>query len=239
MIRKRIGSSLSGPFDIEVDGLCFRIYPAENRCDRILIGRGCLPETEEHQLLSPFVGEGMIFVDIGANIGTYSLWAASRVGSSGSVFALEPHPRTFAKLAFNRNANSATNVTCLNLAAGPANGSMKLWFDGGGNIGGASLLAQTQGEATGTPVTVKPLADILQEQSMPRVDVIKVDVEGYEDRALLGYFETSPEERWPVTVMIETVLRDRWERDCLDFLAQHGYRRAAGTAENVILHREA
>lgn len=237
-IRKRYANRRSGPFDVTVSGVRFRAYPAENRCDRVLVGRRALPELEEHEMLSLFVGEGMVFVDIGANIGTYALWAAKRVGRSGTVIALEPHPRTFAKLEFNRAANGAANVTCLNLAAGPAGGSTNLWFDGGGNVGGASLLPDTSGGTTGTTVTVKPLSDILQELSIPRIDVVKVDVEGYEDRALLGYFETSPEEGWPATLMIETVLKDRWERDCLEVLASRGYHRIAATAENVILHRE-
>jgi FkbM family methyltransferase len=234
--RKRLAARLSGPFDVTVEGLRYRTYPAENRCDRVMIGRGMLPEAEEHRLFRPFLREGMVFVDIGANVGTYALWAAPLVGATGAVLALEPHPRTFAKLAYNRAANEADNVRCLNVAAGPASGSLDLWFDGGGNVGGASLLpGPSRHDDGGLPVAVEPLAAILAAQSVVRPDVIKVDVEGYEDRALLPYFGDTSRERWPGAVMIETALRDRWERDCLAELSSRGYEQAAGTAENVIL----
>jgi FkbM family methyltransferase len=234
--RKRIPAGQRGPFDVAIDGILFRAYPAENRCDRVLVGRGTLPEGPEHELLAPFLGDGAVFVDIGANIGTYALWAARLVGPGGLVVALEPHPRTFAKLEFNRAANRAENVRCLNIAAGPEAGAATLRFDGGGNVGGASLLAA--GRAKGgadVAIAVRPLADILMEQKVSRVDAIKVDVEGYEDRALLPYFDHVAREGWPKTILIETVLRHRWERDCLIELGRRGYQRAAATSENVIL----
>jgi FkbM family methyltransferase len=235
--RKRIPAGQRGPFDVAIDGLLFRAYPAENRCDRIIVGRGTLPEGPEHELLAPFLGDGAVFVDIGANVGTYALWAARRVGPAGLVIALEPHPRTFIKLEFNRAANGAENVRCLNVAAGPETGTAMLRFDGGGNVGGASLLAAggTKGSAD-IAIAVRPLADILLEQNVSRVDAIKVDVEGYEDRALLPYFDHAPREGWPRTILIETVLRHRWERECLAELGRRGYQRAAATSENVILH---
>jgi FkbM family methyltransferase len=235
--RKRIPAGQRGPFDVAIDGLLFRAYPAENRCDRILVGQGMLPEGPEHELLAPFLGDGAVFVDIGANVGTYALWAARRVGPTGVVIALEPHPRTFTKLEFNRAANRAENVRCVNIAAGPEAGAATLRFDGGGNVGGASLLAGggVEGGAD-VAIAVKPLADILMEQNVSRVDAIKVDVEGYEDRALLPYFDHAPTEGWPRTILIETVLRHRWERECMAELGRRGYQRAAATSENVILH---
>jgi FkbM family methyltransferase len=234
--RKRIAGGRRGPFDVTVEELRFRAYPAENRCDRVMVGRGMLPEPREHELLARFVGEGAVFIDIGANVGAYALWAARRVGPAGTVIALEPHPRTFAKLCFNRTANGAGNLRCLNVAAGPDTGTATLSFDGGGNVGGASLLAGPADSGVGMTVAVSSLADILSEQKVGRTDVVKVDVEGYEDRALLPYFGRAPRGRWPKTIMIETALSDRWERDCLAGLARLGYERAAATAENVILN---
>ena len=189
-IRKKLGGSRAGPFDMLAEGIRFRAYPTENRCDRVITGRRHLPERSERALLAPFVRKGGTFVDIGANIGTYTLWASRLVGPTGRVVALEPHPRTFAKLRFNILANEAGNVVLLNVAAGDEEGTALLRFDGGGNIGGASLLQVRQGAPEITvPIPVRPLKSLLEKAGVTRPDVIKIDVEGFEDRGLLPYYQ--------------------------------------------------
>lgn len=66
-------------------------------------------------------------VDIGANFGLMSLHASRAVGPSGSVIALEPHPRTFQRLQDNLRHNDCQNVTAINIAAGPTEGAMELF----------------------------------------------------------------------------------------------------------------
>jgi len=237
-IRKKLGVARPGPFDMTAEGIRFRIYPTENRCDRVIAGRRRLPEKDEHALLAPFVGKGAVFVDIGANIGTYTLWASRLVGPAGRVVALEPHPRTYAKLRFNVLSNEAVNVVLLNVAAAGEEGTTLLRFDGGGNIGGASLLSGAEGAAEVTvPITTRPLKSILEGAGVARPDIIKIDVEGFEDQALLPYYEMAEPASWPATVMVETVLSERWETDCVSFLRERGYEERAATKENVILQR--
>ncbi len=238
-IRKHFGRRLAGPYDVEVDGVAFRAYPAENRDDRMLVGRGELPEAAEHALVAPLIAPGMVFVDVGANVGTYSLFVARRAGPAARVVAFEPHPRTFAKLAFNLAANGAGAVVAKNLAIAAEAGTMPLYSDGGGNIGHASLLKEGTGAVRGVEtVEVTPLASVLPGLGIQRIDLLKIDVEGFEDRALLPLFEQAPETLWPKAILIETVLAGLWQRDCLPELAAHGYRRAGETAENVLLQRE-
>ena len=237
-IRKHFAKRCAGPFDVTAGGIAFRAYPAENRDDRMLVGRGELPEAEEHALIAPLLKPGMIFVDIGANVGTYALYVATRAGPGARVLAFEPHPRTFAKLAYNLHANGAGNVAAMNLAIAAEPGTMELYSDGGGNIGHASLLREGAGEVRGShAVKVAPLAAILAEDGIDAVDLLKIDVEGFEDHALLPFFDQAPERLWPKAILIETVLSILWQRDCLAVLADRGYRRAGETAENVLLVR--
>ncbi|RST87117.1 FkbM family methyltransferase [Aquibium carbonis] len=237
-IRKHFGSRLAGPFDVTAGGIAFRAYPAENRDDRMLVGHGVLPEAEEHALIEPLLKPGMVFVDIGANVGTYSLHVATKAGPGARIIAFEPHPRTFAKLAYNLDANGAGNVAAQNLAIAGETGTMELYSDGGGNIGHASLLREGAGAVRSTQaVPVAPLASVLARQGVPNVDLLKIDVEGFEDRALLPLFEQAPERLWPKAILIETVLSTLWLRDCIGFLADRGYRRGGETAENVLLLR--
>jgi FkbM family methyltransferase len=235
-IRKKLGTARSGPFDMVAEGIRFRAYPTENRCDRVIAGRRRLPEQDEHALLAPFVGKGSVFVDIGANVGTYTLWASRLVGPAGRVVALEPHPRTYAKLKFNILANEAGNVVLFNVAAAGEEGTTLLRFDGGGNIGNASILTGQEGTAEVTvPITMRPLKALLDSAGLARPDVVKIDVEGFEDQALLPYYEMAEPALWPVTVMIETALSERWKTDCVSFLKEKGYQEKAATKENVIL----
>ncbi|WP_187968076.1 FkbM family methyltransferase [Aquibium microcysteis] len=237
-IRKHFAARLAGPFDVTAGGIAFRAYPAENRDDRMLVGRGELPEAEEHALVAPLLKPDMVFVDIGANVGTYALFVATRAGPGARVLAFEPHPRTFAKLAFNLCANGARNVVARNLAIAAAAGTMELYSDGGGNVGHASLLKEGAGTVRSTQsVQVAPLAAILAEEGIEAIDLLKIDVEGFEDRALLPLFDQAPERLWPAAILIETVLSTLWQHDCLAVLAEKGYRRAGETAENVLLVR--
>ncbi|QDZ02683.1 FkbM family methyltransferase [Nitratireductor mangrovi] len=237
-VRRRIASPWPGPFDVTVRDIRFRTYPTENRDDRILLGRRAMPEPAEMALIKPFLEPRAVFVDIGANVGTYSMWAARRLGAEGTVLAFEPHPRTFAKLNFNIAANRLSNVTAKNLAVARKDGTMTLYDDGGGNIGHASLLEQGAGIVRdGRVVAVRPLAAVAREEGLERIDLLKVDVEGFEDQALLPFFEEADGTLWPKAILIETVLANLWEKDCLSVLADKGYVRRAETAENVLLER--
>ena len=237
-LRKRIRRKYRGPYDVTVGGLNFRTYPAENYCDRVLFGAGRLPETAERRLIEPYIRPGMSFVDIGANIGTYALWVASLAGPQSRILALEPHPRTFAKLRFNIEANGARNVVALDLGAGERSAVMQLYFDGGGNVGQSSMLAAGAGaDAKPQDARIEPLPDLLAAEGFSTIDLLKIDVEGYEDRALLPLFAKGPADLWPAALLIETVQRDLWETDCIAFLAARGYREVGATGQNLLLVR--
>ena len=71
---------------LRIDGLKFRLYPGENYDDRKILARQRLPEREEHTLVGNLLKPGAVFVDIGANVGTYALFAARR---GARVLAIE------------------------------------------------------------------------------------------------------------------------------------------------------
>lgn len=239
-VRKQYGYRAPGPFDIIVDALKFRVYPAENYCDRILLGRASLPEPAEHDLVQNLISAGMVFVDIGANVGTYALDVAHRAGPAATILAFEPHPRTFAKLSFNCQANDSVNIRLFNLGIGPKPGAMELWSDGGGNIGHASLLPEGAGRAVAQEtVNIATLSAVLATERISHIDLLKIDIEGFEDQALLPMFERAPKRLWPKAILLETVHRHLWQTDCLDRLAELGYRVDAETAENVLLKYDA
>lgn len=236
--RKRVARRFPGPFDVMAEDLKLRAWPSENRCDRIAVGRSKLPETDERALLKPHLQPGMTFLDIGANVGVYSLFVSQQTGGTATVVAFEPHPRTYLKLKTNCMLNKFVNVRLQNFGIGAENVDAELYSDGGGNIGGSSMLREAGGGAAATMVEVKRLSDVLEDQNIEQVDLLKIDIEGFEDRALLPLFRSQENEHlWPKAMLLETVHRSLWQSDLLAELELLGYVVTDTTEENILLER--
>ena len=91
---------------------------------------------------------GGVFVDVGANVGTYAMVLARQVGTGGKVIAIEPHPITHARLAFNRAASGFAQVLLVAAAAGPADGELMIETDGD-NLGASHIVS---GERVGNAI---------------------------------------------------------------------------------------
>jgi FkbM family methyltransferase len=109
-------------------------------------------------------------VDVGANIGDTTLLSSILVGTDGGVTAIEAHPRTFARLEENLRLNNASNVRAVHSAVGHQSGFIDFSdspLDDMNQVGGGELR-----------VPIRPLDDILSSTEV--IDLLKVDVEGYE-----------------------------------------------------------
>ncbi len=236
-LRKRFARPVAGPFDVMQDGMKLRLYPAENHCDRVIFGRRTLPERAEHEELLPYLTDGMTFVDVGANVGSYSCYVGTHTRNV-RIVAFEPHPRSHAKLLFNLGANGLAVDDVVNCALGDAETTMALWSDGGSNIGHTSLLPEgTANAKISVDVPVLVLPDVLRERGVDRVDLLKIDVEGFEDRALMPLLEAD-EGLWPHAVLIERSHGELWGRDVIGVLRERGYEEVFSTGENSLLTRD-
>ncbi|WP_198174177.1 FkbM family methyltransferase [Mesorhizobium xinjiangense] len=235
-LRKAVAARFAGPFDVEADGVRLRVYPAENHCDRTVLGRGHLPEAPERALIAPLLKPGMVFVDIGANVGVYSLFVSERTQGSARVIAFEPHPRSFSKLWFNCTINGFGKINCINAAVGGQRGEASLFSDGGGNVGGASLRGGAVVPNRSDTVSLVGLAETLAALDIAVIDLLKIDVEGYEDEALLPLFEADAA-LWPRHILLETVHAKLWGRDVGAALRANGYRVSGETVENSLFSR--
>src|SRR2546422_8842423 len=104
MLSRLINLLRSGPVDVQYQGASFRFYHQASATER---GALFNPDynLEELDFLRAHTPVGGVFVDVGANVGTYALVLARHVGAGGKVIAIEPHPITHARLAFNRAAS--------------------------------------------------------------------------------------------------------------------------------------
>ena len=120
-----------------------------------------------------------VFLDIGANVGYYSLLVRAKLGRSGRVLAFEPNPKMVARLRANIELSSAPGIEIFALALSNDSGRATLFSPGLGNQGEASLVNQGWGEYEQYDVPVRRLDDCLP-PDLERIDLIKIDVEGAE-----------------------------------------------------------
>jgi FkbM family methyltransferase len=225
----------TGPVDVQYQGASFRFYHQASATER---GALFNPDynLEELDFLRAHTPAGGVFVDVGANVGTYAMPLARHVGANGRVIAIEPHPVTHARLAFNNSASGYTQVRLVAAAAGPADGDLMIETDGD-NLGASHIVS---GAASGKAIKVASLRlqRILEEAGVSRVDALKIDVEGFEDRVLTGFFRQSPPSLWPRAVVIEHLSKNEWLEDCIAHMRARGYVETGKTRSNTLLTRE-
>jgi FkbM family methyltransferase len=148
------------------------------------IWRYGLFEPSETALLPKLVREGDTVLDLGANIGYFTLLLARKVGPTGRVFAFEPDPDNFALLARNVEVNGYTNVVLENKAVGERTGTAGLFLCAD-NPGDHRIYA-TAGEARERVTIDTVRLDDYAPLRGARVDLIKMDIQGAEAGALAG-----------------------------------------------------
>jgi FkbM family methyltransferase len=143
-----------------------------------------LYERTEADLVRSLLNAGDTFLDFGANIGFFSLIAASQVGPTGQVHAFEPVPDTAARLRSNIERNRFSDVVTVHeVAAWDADGRMPISIDTDGESGWSSLVYKPSGAASEEIATVD-IAAYLDRIGVERIAACKIDVEGAEGRVL-------------------------------------------------------
>ena len=235
MLSRLVNLLRAGPVDVQYQGASFRFYHQASATERGALFNSDY-NIEELDFLRAQTPIGGVFVDVGANVGTYAMVLARHVGASGMVIAIEPHPVTRARLAFNRAASGYTQVLLVAAAAGPSDGELMIETDGD-NLGASHIVS---GERAGNAITVPSLRlqQILDDAAASHVDALKIDVEGFEDRVLTGFFKQAPPSLWPRAVVIEHLSRNQWQDDCIAGMLARGYAETGKTRSNTMLVRQ-
>ena len=183
--RTMLRRSKSAPIYREVDGLRVYLNPKDVGLCAELAVEG-VHEPRLTRLFCAILKPGMVVIDVGANIGYFTLLAARRVSPKGKVVALEPFPESYELLEKNVRVNECSNVIAVKLAAGARSGSHTLYVHERRNW---NTLAKREGPIVGElSVQVESLDALLARED--RVDVIRMDVEGAEYDVLLGARKT-------------------------------------------------
>ena len=168
-------------------------------------------EPDVTRFITSRLGDGDVFVDVGANIGYYSLLAAESVGDCGGVVAVEASPAMFEDLHCNTLASDhGDRIREVNKAAAAKSGTLTV-FAGPRHNAGMSTTLPTRGLHVESTVDALPLDEILTFQEITSTRLIKIDVEGAEPDVLAGMCNLIGSMRPDAEIVVE--LSPRWWPD--------------------------
>ncbi len=177
-----------------------------------------------------YIHDGMTFADIGANIGQHTLFASRLVGENGHVISFEPIPHLYEQIKKSVEGNKMHNVKVINAGCGNREETLNIYMDSSNLAASSLIIPNTTNKLTTTPVHIIRPEPILLPYK--KIDVIKIDVEGYEYQTLLG-LEKILERDKPVIFLeytptfYEKNKGENKEHDgllLLAFLQKHGYK---------------
>jgi len=171
---------------------------------------------QDEAIMDRILRPGDVFVDIGANIGTWVLYAAHLVGPAGHVYAFEPHPKTAHYLQRNVALNSFQNITIFSCAVGDSHKLVTLEETANDTMNNIS-------ENGTVSVQMVPLDSMTQ---IPKIRLLKIDAEGSELQILHGAIQTLERTESVCMECCDTYARKRGYRslDLLKILLDQGFK---------------
>lgn len=143
-------------------------------------------DAKELNLIQSLVKPGNNVLDIGANIGFYTNIFSELVGLNGNVFAFEPEPINFKYL--QQNCKGLTNVKLNNQAVSDKTGTLKIYLSKMLNVDHRTYKIDDYSEIK--EIDAITIDEYLKANSNPKIDFIKMDIQGFEMSALKGMLQT-------------------------------------------------
>jgi len=246
-VGRKAASLLLGPaggrtgraFDVDIfGGARARLHPHDNICEKRVYLTPQHWDAEERRFLAEIIArhqeKEFVFTDIGANAGLYSLYSRSECRRNSLSFigiAVEPDPEMQRRLMFNAKASGAeSDIQLFACAASSAEGAVLF------SVNEASRGMSKISDDGGFSTLARPLADMLAEAGVDRVDIMKIDIEGHEHAVLEPFFRDAPRNLHPRWIQIE-ISHEIANLSAEEMTLRAGYRIAKRTRLNSILER--
>ena len=207
---------------VAVNGIEVALDRADRSVSGPIINDGFWEPHVEHvlrRLLTP----GSVFVDIGANVGWHTALASSVVGVDGHVYAIEPNPDNARLIAHTIERNGLSNVYLIPIALGESTGFASFRSAIGSNGG---FLNHDERDSLDPSVTIVPTMRF-DDLDIPRVDVVKIDVEGAEPIVFRGATATIERDHPVIVFEFSCEMTERVSgvspRDHLKMFESYGY----------------
>lgn len=234
--RLAIAKLRGAPVDTEALGARMRLRPYRNVCEKRILFTPQFFDPDELAHLKDRMTEGFVFLDIGANIGGYSLFVAAHAAAGTKVLAVEPQPDIYERLVFNLRLNPFGCVKAVACAVADKEGELTLFVDSDNKGESSVKIMSGASSATSIRVPAKRLLTLIEEEGYDHVDAAKLDTEGAEDIILETFFDEAPETLWPRMLIMERG-GSRWHVDLPALLVSRGYRIVSETRNNTIFER--
>lgn len=231
------------PVDLQLSEFNLRCQFTDNYSEKKFVFTPWRFDKYERDFLTENLAVGGTFLDIGANVGLYTLTALRALqGHPGRIIAIEPNPPTLARFKTNLAANAhlysdQIQIDILDVGIADRDSCFELSVDqhnlGASSIAASNCLSANQAKNPKVSIRCRPLLDVLGELDVLHIDVLKIDIEGAEDMALIPYLDNAPDTLLAKTIFIENSAH-LWRDDLFAKMESRGYRRIFHNKMNSI-----
>ena len=230
-------NSLKIRFICYVKNVPFNFYNDNLTGIKVYFGRNEVKEIDFIKNNSP---NKSIFIDIGANMGLYTQNIAflNSLDRKIKIISIEPNPINVDRLKKNiillqgKIKNIKRLVKVIKCAVDKDNYKKKLDFSSGFATGNISKNKNVKNSIL---VNCRKLYDIVKEENIKYITNLKIDIEGYEDRALIPFFNSSKKSLFPKNILLEHSSSKLWKKDLIKFLLKKGYKVVFKNKSNLAL----
>ena len=230
--RSRCARCGARPIDVTAFGARMRLYPQRNVAEKRLAFTPQYFDAPERNLLASKLSGDFVFLDIGASVGGYALFAAGLGCPGARILAVEPLPEVFERLVYNIRQSDFPNIKAVGCAVVDIDGEVTLFVNTSNQGETSTRIVSAEAIVEQIRVPAKTLLTLVREEGYDRLDAIKLDIEGAEDLALEPYLREAPRALWPRLIIMEfTLLVSAQELEA--HLRDLGYHEILRTSENV------
>jgi len=234
---RRLVREAVGITEVDYLGSTYEVHAVDNHTEFVLWLHDVPPEHEATiWLREAYTGKSVTIVDVGANAGLFSLPILAVLGARSKVLMFEPNPKMRLRLERNIALNKFTGITIDPSAIGDRVGSAALNLSPANNMGAGRVdVAYKGGEQI--EVSICPLLDRVREAKLKKIDLLKVDIEGMEDRAIMPFLRDAPTSLLPNRVYFEDAHSEHWQENLTEALIAKGYSLLRRFGENALYER--
>ena len=221
--------------DANVKNLKMRFHLRDNVSERKFLFMPQFFDVFEHNLIKNKLPEDGVFIDIGANSGIYTLTAAKYMSDKGKVISVEANPEVVKRLEYNVELNGKSNiVTIVPIGVSDKDGVFSLCLDPT-NLGGSSIALgrSANNNSNNIEIPCRPLLSVIRDNKIKKIDILKVDIEGAEDKALIPFLKNADKSLFPKFIILENSTND-WKMDLQSYLKDAEYEMIKETRMNLI-----